>query len=80
MARTISSLSESGELTPLTKGALHADTQIVSFDTPYSDFFLWHRSVVPIEHDLYLFNDSSWESLKLDPDTTLDEIKKFVSG
>lgn len=75
----ISSFSEGDEMPPHGIGSLHADMQIVSFDTPYSEFFLWHRSVIQSQHDLYLFNDSSLESLKLEPDTTFDEIEEFIN-
>jgi hypothetical protein len=58
-------------------GRLFGDLQIVALETPYEEFFLWHRSVIEGDHRLFLFNASSPESLELGSDTTMDEIRRF---
>ena len=63
-----------------TIGALHANLQVISCDTPLVEFFYWHRTYVPLDYKLYLFDDSSWESLELTPKTTEAEIQDFVTG
>lgn len=55
-----------------------ADQQRVSLYVPYAEFFLWHRRIIPSQHQLYLFNDSSWDPFELKPDTTLAEIEKYI--
>lgn len=62
---------------PFIYGILHPDLQVVSLGTPYEDFFLWHRRIVPANYKLYLFNDSSLSSLELTLDTNFDEVRKF---
>jgi hypothetical protein len=61
-----------------TIGMLHSDLQVVSFDTPYEPFFLWHRQFIDIKHKLYLFNTSSWKYLELKVNTSLEDISGFV--
>jgi hypothetical protein len=61
-------------------GGLHGDGQIVSIDTPYEAFFLWHRTVVPAKYKLFLFNASSTDCIELKPGATLDDIKSFIRG
>jgi hypothetical protein len=61
-------------------GALHSDRQIVSLDTPVEKFFLWHRTVIPAKHRLFLFNESSTDSLELKSGTTLEDITRFIRG
>jgi hypothetical protein len=63
-----------------TIGMLHNDFQVVSCDTPFEEFFVWHRSLMPSKYKLFLFNDSSCESLELKPETSLDEVKQFIGG
>lgn len=68
---------------PIGPGAsilLHSDRQIVSFSlgTNFLDFILWHRGFVPAEHDLFLFNSSSWDSLLLTQNTTREEVRQFT--
>ena len=63
-----------------TIGMLHGDLQVVSVETPFEEFFLWHREIISNEHRLFLFNDSSYESLELTEQTTLREIQEFVGG
>ena len=61
---------------------LHPDRQIVSFSLGenFLDFILWHRGFVPEDHDLFLFNSSSWDSLLLTKNTTHDEVRLFTGG
>lgn len=61
-------------------GVLDEDMQTVSLDTPYEEFFLWHRSVIPSHYALFLFNDSDFEDMELTSETTLEELKYFVGG
>ncbi len=44
----------------------------------FIEFILWHRQMVPAKYVLFLFNSSSWDSLKLLPDTTREEIQEFT--
>jgi hypothetical protein len=64
--------------------AIHAGIQsnqnVVDLDTPFEEFFLWHLQIIPDQYRLYLFNDSSWDSLELTPDTTIGDIQQFVGG
>ena len=65
---------------PGTDILLHDDLLYVGF-TPganFTDFILWHRHVVPSKYLLFLFNSTSWDSLKLYIDTTRDEIRNFT--
>jgi hypothetical protein len=61
---------------------LQKNQQIVSFGTgpkkSFIDFILWHRSVIPEQYPLYLFNSSSWDSLLLTKDTTEQDIVDFT--
>jgi hypothetical protein len=63
-------------------GVLQRNGQYVEFgtgpDRSFVDFILWHRSFVPPQYPLYLFNWSSWDSLLLNPDVTEDEIVQFT--
>lgn len=63
-------------------GCLQENQQIVSFGTgpkkSFIDFILWHRSVIPEQYPLYLFNSSSWDSLLLTKDTTEQDIVDFT--
>jgi hypothetical protein len=61
-------------------GGLHDDRQVISLDTPFEKFFLWHRSVIPNQYKLFIFHESTWESLELTGDTTLEDIQKYVDG
>ena len=61
-------------------GGLQTNQQIVSMSTPFEEFFLWHRQIIPGQYRLYLFNDSSWDSLELTADTTIEDIQQFVGG
>ena len=70
--------TKEGVIVPGSVAALHGDYQVVSLDTPYEEFFLWHRSVIPSVHALFLFNSSSWDSLELTSETTLKETQRFV--
>jgi hypothetical protein len=63
-----------------TIGMLHQNLQVVSFDTPYEPFFLWHRQIVDSRHRLYLSNSSSMDYMELKPDVTVEEIRQFISG
>jgi len=58
-------------------GVLDKDLQTVSLDTPYEEFFLWHRSVIPSHYVLFLFNDSQFEDMELTSETTLEELRRF---
>ena len=31
------------------------DNQTVFLDTPFGEFFLWHRSIIPAQYQLFLF-------------------------
>jgi hypothetical protein len=44
----------------------------------FLDFILWHREFVPEDHDLFLFNSSSWDSLRLTLNTTREEVQQFT--
>lgn len=72
--------SGEGTLIPGGIGSLYGNLQIVAMETPNEAFFLWHRSVIPDEYPLFLFNSSSWNSLKLTPDITIETIERFVGG
>lgn len=59
-------------------GALQDNNQVVWLDFPIIRFFLWHRSVIPDKYDLFIFRDSSWDSLKLTKESTYDDIRRFT--
>ncbi|MDH5606809.1 MAG: hypothetical protein OEY93_07970 [Anaerolineae bacterium] len=61
-------------------GSLSSDLQTISIDTPNTDFFFWHRKVIPNKYKLFLFNTSAWDSLELTSSTTVEEIRKFIAG
>ena len=61
-------------------GGLQTNQQIVSMSTPFEEYFLWHRQIIPGKYRLYLFNDSSWDSLELTADTTIEDIQDFLEG
>ncbi len=65
---------------PGTHIMLHRDLLDVSFSpgANFTDFILWHRHLVPSQYLLFLFKDSSWDSLKLHIDTTRHEIQHFT--
>jgi hypothetical protein len=64
------------------RGWLQKNQQIVSFgpgpDKSFIDFVLWHRSVIPEQYPLYLFNSSSWDSFFLTKDSTEQDIIEFT--
>jgi hypothetical protein len=69
----------STKMIPLGIGTLNVDKQTISMDTPVPEFFAWHRSVIPTQYRLYLFNESSLENfLLMDKGITLEEINKFI--
>lgn len=51
----------------------------VCLETRFEEFFLWHRSVIPSDYQLFLFRTSSWDALELKLDTTIEEVKAFFS-
>ena len=59
-------------------GTIQSNQQIVTFDSPYIDFFLWHRVMIPQEHKLWLFKDTSWNNLEIQSDTKCEEIAQFI--
>src|SRR6266487_841903 len=61
-------------------GGLEEDQQTVFLDTPFDEFFLWHRSIIPPQYELYLFHEGSWDNLELKPNTSLEEIQRFIKG
>jgi hypothetical protein len=61
-------------------GGLQDNRQVVWLDIPHEEFFLWHRTVIPAEHRLYLFAASSTSSLELTETTTYQDIETFVGG
>lgn len=64
------------------RGWLQKNQQIVSFGKgptkSFIDFILWHRSIIPEQYPLFLFNSSSWDSLLLTKDTTEQDIVDFT--
>ncbi len=60
---------------------LHPDLQYVSFGLGpnFTDFILWHRKFVPEKYTLFFHNSSSWDSLKLIPEITREEIQKYTT-
>ncbi|MBN1123046.1 MAG: hypothetical protein JXJ17_18370 [Anaerolineae bacterium] len=54
------------------------DKQTLTLDAPYEAFFLWHRSVIPVEYRLYLFHESSSDSMELKPATKLEDLHKYL--
>ena len=54
------------------------DNQTVFLDTPFDEFFLWHRTIVPAQYQLFLFHEGSWDTLELKPETSLEEIRGFI--
>ena len=56
------------------------DNQTVFLDTPFDEFFLWHRSIIPAQYQLFLFHEGSWDTLALKPETSLEEIRRFIRG
>lgn len=72
---------EAGEYGGL-QGSLQSNNQIVSFAAgpkqSFIDFVLWHRRFVPEKYPLYLFNSSSWDSLKLTSETTAPDVAEFA--
>lgn len=61
-------------------GMLDSGLQVVSTDTPYEEYFLWHRSVIEKQYDLFLFNDSSPDSLQLTSRTKIGDLRHFCGG
>ena len=61
-------------------GSLHSNLQVVYLDTPYEEFFLWHRSVIPARYRLFLFNVSSLDSLEITSNMTMEDLRKFLGG
>lgn len=61
-------------------GGLQDNQQIVWLDFPHAQFFLWHRTVIPISYPLFLFSTSSWDSLELTSETTFEEVQFFVGA
>jgi hypothetical protein len=61
-------------------GKLHNDLQTVTVDTPYEEFFLWHREVVPPRQRLFLYDLSSMRSLELTVDITFQTVEEFCEG
>lgn len=63
-------------------GCLHANLQVVDFDTAprqsFVNFILWHRAYVPGQFPLYLFNAASWDSLLLTRQTTEADVLEFT--
>lgn len=54
------------------------DNQTIFLDTPLDEFFLWHRSIIPAQYQLFLFHEGSWDTLELKPETSLEDIRKFI--
>jgi hypothetical protein len=71
---------EEGKIIFATIGYLQDNQQIVALDSPHIAFFLWHRSVIPKKYRLWLFKDTSWNSIELRPDTTADEVREFMES
>jgi len=59
---------------------LQSNLQYVSFKLGlhFTDFIVWHRQMIPPQYALFLFNDSSWDSLQLSENTTREEIQAFT--
>jgi hypothetical protein len=59
---------------------LHQDRQTVSFSLGknFLEFIIWHRDIIEYDHDLYLFNSSSWDSLLLTKNTTHEDVRQFT--
>jgi hypothetical protein len=71
-------MNSEGIRVPLGLGALHADHQVLSMNTPVEEFFQWHRQIVEAEHRLYLFEGGSAKNVELKQGLTLEEIEDFV--
>ena len=54
------------------------NNQTVFLDTPFDEFFLWHRTIIPAQYQLFLFHEGSWDTLELKPEITLEEIQSFI--
>lgn len=54
------------------------NNQTVFLDTPFDEFFLWHRTIIPAQYQLFLFHEGSWDTLELKPEITLEEIQRFI--
>jgi hypothetical protein len=63
--------------------SLMPNLQVVSFEAgpiaSFCEFILWHRSIVPKAHRLFLFNSASPASLEIRVDSTEQEIIEFTS-
>lgn len=59
-------------------GGLEEDQQTVFLDTPFDQFFFWHRSVIPAQHRLFLSYEGSWANLEVKSNTSLAEIQGFI--
>ncbi len=72
---------ETGEYIGL-EGCLQENQQIIEFGTgpkkSFLDFIISHRGFISDEHQLYLFNSSSWDSLELTSSTTEQDIINFT--
>jgi hypothetical protein len=67
-----------GQLESCGIGELDSGLQIVSVDTPYEEYFLWHRGLIPSRYRLFLFNESDiTETLELKPETTIEIIEQY---
>jgi hypothetical protein len=71
-------INSEGVRMPLGMGALHADHQVLSMNTPVEEFFQWHREIIDAEHRLYLSEGGSGTSVELEKGVTLEEIETFL--
>jgi hypothetical protein len=73
-------VEEEDGIVPGVIGAVQGNRQIVTLDAPNVDFFLWHRSVIPEKYRLWLFTDTSWNSIELQHDTTAGAIREYIKS
>jgi hypothetical protein len=57
---------------------LQENLQVISMSAPFEEYIVWHRSIIPDDYTLYLFNESSSNSLELTSKLTIEDIEQFV--
>jgi hypothetical protein len=65
-------------------GGLQSDSQTVSIETSdvtvVAEFAVWYRSLIPQEHDLFLYTGPTWQHpIELFPDTSIEQIVEALN-
>ena len=58
---------------------LHSNLYTVVLDDPDTAFFVWHRSIIPNEYQLFVWNESGEEDVvELDTGMTEEEFDRYL--